>query len=337
MPRKPAADVNPEVSGVAHRPRRLRSKAALRALVAETEVTSAHLIRPLFVQDRAEGGASPDLPALARRSVDATVEEVARLKAKGVHGVILFGIPSAKDAEGSGAWDPRGPVPRAIRAIKERDPEVAVIADVCLCEYTDHGHCGVLVGDRVDNDRTLPRLARTAVAYAEAGADLVAPSAMMDHQVAALRAGLDRAGLTETGILAYAAKFASGFYGPFRDAAGSTPSFGDRKAYQMDPRNRTEALHELALDAAEGADVLMVKPALPYLDIIAAARARFDLPIAAYQVSGEYAMILAGAARGWLDAGAVARETLEAIRRAGASFILTYFAGDLDARPGAPP
>lgn len=331
MPRgAPPDDAGEPVPSTA-RPRRLRAKGSLRDLVAESDVSAAHLIRPLFVAERAEGGASADLPALARRTVDATVEEVARLKARGVRGIVLFGIPTRKDPEGSGAWDPEGPVPRAIRAIKEHDPDVTVIADVCLCEYTDHGHCGVVVGGRVDNDRTLPLLGRTAVAYAAAGADLVAPSAMMDHQVAAVRSALDREGRAEVGILAYAAKFASGFYGPFRDAAGSTPAFGDRKGYQMDPRNRTEALRELALDAAEGADVLMVKPALPYLDIIAAARARFDLPIAAFQVSGEYAMVLAAAARGWLDASAVARETLGAIRRAGASLILTYFAGDLGA------
>ena len=314
----------------AHRPRRLRAKGSLRDLVAESDVPVAHLIRPLFVADRVEGGASPDLPALARRTVDATVEEVARLKARGVRGIVLFGIPSRKDPTGTGAWDPKGPVPRAIRAIKEHDPDVTVVADVCLCEYTDHGHCGVVVRGRVDNDRTLPLLGRTAVAYAAAGADLVAPSAMMDHQVAALRSALDREGHPDVGILAYAAKFASGFYGPFRDAAGSAPAFGDRKDYQMDPRNRTEALRELALDASEGADLLMVKPALPYLDIIAAARARFDLPIAAFQVSGEYAMLLAAGARGWLDVTTVARETLGAIRRAGARLILTYFAGDLD-------
>ena len=330
MPRgAPPPDVGEP--GASHpRPRRLRAKGSLRDLVAETEVSPAHLIRPLFVADSVEGGASPDLPALARRTVDATVDEVARLKARGVRGVILFGIPSRKDPDGSGAWDAEGPVPRAIRGIKEHDPDVTVIADVCLCEYTDHGHCGVVVGGRVDNDRTLPVLGRTAVAYAAAGADLVAPSAMMDRQVAAVRAALDREGHAHVGILAYAAKFASGFYGPFRDAAGSAPAFGDRKGYQMDPRNRSEALRELALDAAEGADVLMVKPALPYLDVIAAAHARFDLPIAAFQVSGEYAMLRAAAARGWLDASVVARETLGAIRRAGASLILTYFAGDLD-------
>ena len=336
MPHGSAPEKSGEPGPSVHRPRRLRTKRSLRDLVAESEVSASHHLRPLFVADRVEGGASSDLPALARRTVDATVEEVRRLTSLGVRGVILFGIPSQKDADGSAAWDPHGPVPRAIRAIKEFDPGVTVIADVCLCEYTDHGHCGIVVDGRVDNDRTLPLLGRTAVAYAAAGADLVAPSAMMDHQVAALRSALDREGHLDTGILAYAAKFASGFYGPFRDAAGSAPEFGDRRGYQMDPRNRTEALRELALDADEGADVLLVKPALPYLDVIAAARARFDLPIAAYQVSGEYAMLVAAAARGWVDLSAVARETLGAIRRAGASLILTYFAGDLD-RPEAPP
>ncbi len=333
MPHRASPADAGEPGATVHRPRRLRAKASIRDLVAESDVSVAHLIRPLFVAERVEGGASPELPALARRSVDATVEEVVRLRGHGVRAVVLFGIPSRKDPEGTGAWEEAGPVPRAIRAIKAAAPDVTVIADVCLCEYTDHGHCGVVVGGRVDNDRTLPLLGRTAVAYASAGADLVAPSAMMDHQVASLRSALDGAGHREVGILAYAAKFASGFYGPFRDAAGSAPAFGDRKGYQMDPRNRTEALRELALDAAEGADILMVKPALPYLDIIAAARARFDLPIAAFQVSGEYAMVLAAAARGWLDASAVAQETLGAIRRAGASLILTYFAGELPPPP----
>ncbi len=326
----PVLDADAVPAGRVHRPRRLRAKRSLRELVAGSETTPAHLVRPMFVADRADEPGADRLPALLRRTVDGTVREVARVEAKGVRSVLLFGIPTRKDPEGSGAWDPEGPVPRAIRAIKAGHPEVTVLADVCLCEYTDHGHCGVVVGGRVDNDRTLPSLGRTAVAYAEAGADLVAPSAMMDHQVRTIRSALDRAGYPDVGILAYAAKFSSGFYGPFRDAAGSAPAFGDRRAYQMDYRNRREALRELALDAEEGADLLMVKPALPYLDVIAAARERFDLPIAAYQVSGEYAMIEAAAARGWLDREAAARETLAAIHRAGADVILTYFAGDLD-------
>ena len=327
-PPAPAADAVP--AGRVHRPRRLRTPRSLRELVAGSETTPAHLIRPMFVADRGDDPGADRLPALLRRTVDDTVREVARVRSRGVRAVLLFGIPTHKDPDGSSAWDPEGPVPRAIRAIKTAHPDVTVLADVCLCEYTDHGHCGVVVGSRVDNDRTLPLLGRTAVAYAEAGADLVAPSAMMDHQVGTIRSALDRAGLPDVGILAYAAKFSSGFYGPFRDAAGSAPAFGDRRAYQMDYRNRREALRELALDAEEGADLLMVKPALPYLDVIAAARERFDLPIAAYQVSGEYAMIEAAATRGWLDREAAARETLAAIHRAGADVILTYFAGDLD-------
>ncbi len=315
----------------AERPRRLRALASLRELVAESEVRPAQLVAPLFVADDPDRPGANPLRPLARRTVEETARAAVRLRRTGVRAVLLFGIPARKDAQGSSAWDPRGPVPRAIRAIKEIDPEMTVLADVCLCEYTDHGHCGVLRGSRIDNDRTLPLLGRAALAYADAGADLVAPSAMMDHQVATIREALDRSGHEGAGILAYAAKFASSFYGPFRDAAGSAPSFGDRRSYQMDPRNRREALRELALDAAEGADILMVKPALPYLDVIAAARERFDRPIAAYQVSGEYAMIQAAAARGWLDAAAAARETLGAIHRAGASLIVSYFAGELAA------
>ncbi len=315
----------------ADRPRRLRSLASLRELVAESAVRRSQLVAPLFVADDPDRPGAATLRPLRRRTVDATAREAARLRRSGVRAVLLFGIPERKDAQGSSAWDPHGPVPRAIRALKETDPALTVIADVCLCEYTDHGHCGVLRGARIDNDRTLPLLGRTARAYADAGADLVAPSAMMDHQVATIRESLDGSGHEDVAILAYAAKFASSFYGPFRDAAGSAPSFGDRRSYQLDPRNRREALRELALDAAEGADILMVKPALPYLDVIAAARERFDLPIAAYQVSGEYAMIKAAAARGWLDETAAARETLGAIQRAGASLIVSYFAGELAA------
>ncbi len=324
------ADVGPE------RPRRLRSSRALRDLVAEVDVRPSRLVMPLFVAGRAQP-APAGLPALARRTVEGTVAEVGRLADRGVRAVLLFGVPARKTPDGRAAWDPRGPVPTAIRALKGADPNLVVLADVCLCEYTDHGHCGVVVDGRVDNDRTLPLLARTARTYAEAGADLVAPSAMMDHQVAAIRTDLDRAGRTEVGIVAYAAKYASSFYGPFRDAAGSAPSFGDRRSYQMDPRNRTEARRELRADVAEGADVLLIKPALPCLDVIADARAAFDVPIAAYQVSGEYAMLRSAAeARRLVEADAV-RETLSAIHRAGASFVVTYFAGDLAGGPGAAP
>lgn len=337
MPRGVRADGGDEVTPSAHRPRRLRSLGSLRDLVAESEVPFSHLVCPLFVGDRTTRDGPPGLPALACRDVESTVDEVARLEGRGVRAVLLFGVPRRKDRRGRGAWDPHGPVPRAIRAIKEHHPDVTVIADVCLCEYTDHGHCGVTVGTRVDNDRTLPLLGRAAATYADAGADLVAPSAMMDHQVRAIRTALDSAGHAGVGILAYSAKFASGFYGPFRDAAGSSPAFGDRKGYQMDPRNRAEALRELRLDAAEGADVLMVKPALPYLDVISAARGKFDLPIAAYQVSGEYAMIKAAAARGWLDESTAAYESLAAIHRAGAEVIITYFAGTIDRPAGGRP
>jgi porphobilinogen synthase len=269
------------------------------------------------------------MPGHAQRSVDRLAEEVEALAELRVPAVLLFGIPEHKDAIGSGGWDPEGPVPQAIRAIKQLVPEMVVIADVCLCEYTDHGHCGVLAeggqGD-VLNDPTLELLAREAVAYADAGADIVAPSAMMDGQVAAIRAGLDAAGHHETVLMAYAAKFASAFYGPFREAAESTPRSGDRRAYQMDPGNGREALREVDLDVAEGADMLMVKPAGAYLDVISAVRARHQLPLAAYQVSGEYAMIKAAAAQGWIDERRAAMESLTAIRRAGADMIITYYA-----------
>ncbi len=310
------------------RPRRLRRLASLRDLVAETGLTPRQLVAPLFVGER-PSEAPEGLPALGRRDVAGTVREVERLRDRGVRAVLLFGVPRHKDPLGRGAWDPNGPVPRAIRAIKGQLPETTVLADVCLCEYTDHGHCGVVSGGSVDNDATLPLLGRAARTYAEAGADLVAPSAMMDHQVAAVRRALDAGGHPGIGILAYGAKFASSFYGPFREAAQSSPAFGDRRGYQMDGRNPTEALRELRLDAEEGADLLMVKPALPYLDVIAAARVQFDRPIAAYQVSGEYAMIKAAAARGWVDEASAVRESLGAIRRAGATVILSYFASEL--------
>jgi porphobilinogen synthase len=242
--------------------------------------------------------------------------------------VLLFGIPDAKDPVGTGAADPNGPVPTTLRSLRREELPLVLAADVCLCEYTSHGHCGVLDGERVDNDATLPLLTQAAIAYAEAGADLVAPSAMMDGQVAALREGLDAGGFVDTAILAYASKHASAFYGPFREAAGSAPSFGDRKAYQLDPANRREALREMRLDAAEGADILMVKPAITSLDLLAQARMRFDLPLAAYQVSGEAAMIEAAAERGWIDRNAAIVESLTAIVGAGANVAVTYFAAD---------
>jgi porphobilinogen synthase len=313
------------------RPRRLRQSAAIRRMVRETQVSADDLIAPLFVTD-GQNVIRPigSMPGQAQRSVDQLDAEIDELMELGVPAVLLFGIPAHKDATGSSGWDPHGPVPRAVRAIKRRAPELLVIADVCLCEYTDHGHCGVLAGERGDvlNDPTLELLAKEAVAYAEAGVDIVAPSAMMDGQVAAIRAALDAAGHQQVPILAYAAKFASAFYGPFREAAESTPQFGDRRAYQMDPANGREALREVAIDVAEGADILMVKPAGAYLDVIRTVRERYELPLAAYQVSGEFAMIKAAAQNGWLDERRAALESLLAIRRAGADMIITYYAKD---------
>lgn len=315
------------------RPRRLRRTPALRRMTRETTLAADDLIAPLFIAE-GTGIVRPisSMPGHAQRSVDRIAAEIDELMELHIPSVLLFGIPAHKDAVGSGGWDAAGPVPQAIRAIKQRAPELTVIADVCLCEYTSHGHCGVLSvepgGGEVLNDATLELLARCAVAYADAGADIVAPSAMMDGQVAAIRAALDAAGHHQVVLLSYAAKFASAFYGPFREAAESTPAFGDRRAYQMDPANGREALHEVALDVAEGADMLMVKPAGAYLDIISAVRQRYDLPLAAYQVSGEFAMIKAAAQAGWIDERRAALESLTAIRRAGADLVITYFAKD---------
>lgn len=313
----------------AERPRRLRASPALRALMRETRLHPSQLIAPMFVisgHDRRQEIAS--LKGHQRITPDLALHEAERLAELGVGGILLFGIPDSKDAMGGGAADPQGPVPETLRMLRARALPLVLAADVCLCEYTSHGHCGVLDGERVDNDATLPLLAAAAVAYAEAGADIVGPSAMMDGQVAALRAGLDADGFTDTVILAYSSKHASTFYGPFREAAGSTPSFGDRKAYQMDPANRREALREMRLDADEGADILMVKPAITSLDLLAHARERFDLPLAAYQVSGEAAMIEAAAERGWIDRSAAILESLTAIAGAGAGIVVTYFAAD---------
>ncbi len=311
----------------AERPRRLRANAALRALVRETRLDPRQLVAPLFVvSGRGRRDEISSLKGHARLSPDLVIAEAHRLAELGVGGLLLFGIPDAKDPYGHAAADAKGPVPEALRMLKAEKLPLALAVDVCLCEYTTHGHCGVLEGDRIDNDATLPLLAEAAVAYAEAGADLVAPSAMMDGQVAALRAGLDANGLDGTAIMAYASKHASALYGPFREAAGSTPSFGDRKSYQMDSANGREALREMELDAREGADILMVKPAITSLDLLARARDRFDLPLAAYQVSGEAAMIEAAAERGWIDRRAAILETLTAIVRAGAGTVMTYFA-----------
>ena len=302
--------------------RRLRRTPALRALVRETRLDLDAFVMPYFVAPEALENEA--LPGLARYTVDGLVREVDELAGLGVTGVLLFGLPESKDEQGSGAWDEDGIVQQALRALRPRFPELVLITDVCLCEYTSHGHCGVLDGEHVSNDETLELLVRTAVSHVEAGADVVAPSDMMDGRVAAIREALP-----QTPILAYAAKYASAFYGPFREAADSAPAFGDRRGYQMDPPNVREALRECELDLAEGADAVMVKPALPYLDVIRAARERFDAPIAAYNVSGEYAMVKAAAAQGFLDERQAALESLTAIRRAGADLVVSYWTKDL--------
>ena len=305
----------------ATRLRRLRRTAQLRGLVRETSVSLDDLVMPLFVAPRALPNAQ--LPALARHTVEGLLRECEELVRAGVGAVILFGIPETKDDDGSGAWVDDGIVQQALEALRPRFPELLLLTDVCLCEYTEHGHCGVLAGGEVDNDASLELIVRTAVSHVEHGADAVCPSDMMDGRVGAIRAELP-----QTPIVAYSAKYASAFYGPFREAAGSAPSFGDRRGYQMDSGNVREALRECELDVAEGADVLMVKPALPYLDVVRAVRERFDLPVAAYNVSGEYAMVKAAAAAGHLDERDAALESLTAIRRAGADVIVTYWARD---------
>ena len=311
------------------RPRRLRRTSALRSLVRETRMAPSQLVLPMFVtsgRDRAEP--IPSLPGHARLSTDRAVARAREMSSLGVGGVILFGIPDAKDDDGRGAADPKGPVARTLAAMRDADLRLVLMADVCLCEYTTHGHCGVVVDGDVDNDATLPIISDAAVAYAEAGADVVGPSGMMDGQVAAIREALDQSGHQQTAILAYSSKAASAFYGPFREAAGSAPAFGDRRGYQMDFANAREALREMDLDLREGADMLMVKPALTSLDLLARARQRFDVPLAAYHVSGEVAMIEAAAANGWIDRRAAAMESLTAIVRAGADVVLTYLAAD---------
>ncbi len=309
--------------------RRLRRTGALRSLVSETRLDLDDFVYPLFVGP--ETRSNEELPALGRFAVDDLSREAEELLGLGLSAVIIFGIPDEKDDEGSGAYAADGVVQRALRALRERYPDLVLVTDVCLCEYTSHGHCGVIENGEVANDATLELLGRTAVSHAEAGADVVAPSDMMDGRVAALRSALDDAGFAETPIVSYAAKYASAFYGPFREAAESAPSFGDRRGYQLDPANVREALRECELDVAEGADALIVKPALPNLDVIRAVRERFDLPLAAYNVSGEYAMLKAAAARGWLDERGAAIESLTAIKRAGADFVVTYWAKELAA------
>lgn len=312
------------------RPKRLRSSAPVRALARETRISAEALIYPLFLVEGQEIRRSiASLPGQDHYSVDRVFEAIDESLACGVNKFLLFGIPNEKDSVGSGAWAQDGVVQRGIRAIRARYPEVLIIGDVCLCEYTDHGHCGVLCGEKLDNDDTLKLLAKTAVAQAAAGADIVAPSAMADGQVTAIRSALDEAGYVDTAIMSYSAKYASAFYGPFRDAAGSVPSFGDRKSYQMDPHNLREAVRESMLDEAEGADYLMVKPAISYLDVMQRVRAETSLPLVAYSVSGEYAMIKSAADAGLLDGYAAMCETAVSIFRAGADILITYFAKEL--------
>jgi porphobilinogen synthase len=310
-----------------YRPRRTRRSETLRRMIRETRLSPDNLIYPLFaVHGQGVRKEIGSMPGVYQQSVDGIVEECRECQNLGIPAVILFGIPRHKDAVATEAYDPEGPVQRAVRAIKETVPGMVVITDVCLCEYTDHGHCGIVEGGEILNDPTLELLARSALSHAQAGADIVAPSDMMDGRVAAVRDMLDEEGFSDTVIMSYAVKYASAFYGPFREAAESTPQFGDRRSYQMDPGNSMEALREAALDIEEGADIIMVKPALPYLDIIAGLRGRFDVPLAAYNVSGEYSMVKAGGRLGWIDAERVMLESLLSIRRAGADMILTYFA-----------
>jgi porphobilinogen synthase len=319
-----------EATFPATRMRRLRRTSRLRALVRETRLDLDDFVQPLFVCP-GEGVVRPleGLPGIAQRSVDELVAEAGALSELGVSAVLIFGIPEEKDDDGSGAYDEDGVVQLALRALRSAYPNLVLATDVCLCEYTAHGHCGVLDGDEIDNDRSLELLARTAVTHAEAGADAVCPSDMMDGRVGAIRSALDDAGLEQTPIVSYAAKYASAFYGPFREAAESTPAFGDRRGYQLDPPNVREALRECRLDVEEGADALIVKPALPYLDVLNAVRRRFDLPVGAYNVSGEYAMLKAAAASGWLDEQQAALESLTAIKRAGADFVVSYWTKEL--------
>jgi porphobilinogen synthase len=316
-----------------HRPRRLRRTEALRRLVRETTLSTHSLVYPLFVcPGQKVKDEISSMPGNFRWSVDLLVDECKSVADLGIPAVILFGIPEKKDEVGSGAYDADGIIQRAVRAVKKAVPGLLVICDVCLDEYTSHGHCGVIRNGEVDNDATLERLAKTALTQAESGADIVAPSDMMDGRVGRIRQELDGRGFSGTPILAYAAKYASAYYGPFREAADSAPKFGDRKSYQMDPANQREAMREIALDIEEGADMVMVKPALPYLDVLARARRQFDVPLAAYQVSGEFSMIVAAAQNGWVDRERIVMESLTSIKRAGADIILTYFAKEVAPR-----
>ena len=313
-----------------YRPRRLRRTETFRAMIRETRLAPEQMIYPLFVlPGKGVREPVPSMPGVFRLSVDQLAAEARDCLALGVRSVLLFGLPDKKDGLGSGAYAKNGIVQQAIRELKNRTPDMTVVTDVCLCEYTDHGHCGCLAGEEVDNDATLELLAKTALSHAQAGADMVAPSDMMDGRVSEIRTALDEENFHNVPIMSYAVKYASAFYGPFRDAAECAPQFGDRRGYQMDPANSREALREATLDVDEGADILMVKPAIAYLDIIARLHDEFDLPVAAYQVSGEYAMIKAAAERGWIDGERVMAESLIAIRRAGADIILTYFAKEM--------
>ncbi|OWY70083.1 delta-aminolevulinic acid dehydratase [cyanobacterium TDX16] len=314
-----------------HRFRRLRNKPAMRDMVRETTLSMNDFVYPMFIAERSQdAGPVTSMPGVVRHSLDDLDREIEQIASRQIRSVLLFGIPAMKDDRGSGAYRQDGIIPRAVDRIKELREDLIVIADVCLCEYTDHGHCGIVHGEQIKNDETLELLASAAIAYAEAGADVVAPSAMMDGQVSAIRTALDRSGHDDTAILSYAVKYASALYGPFRDAAACAPKFGDRRSHQMDPANIREALAEAEADAAEGADMLMVKPAGAYLDVIAAVKERLPhLPLAAYQVSGEYSMIKAAAANGWIDERRVVLETLTAIKRAGADIVISYFAKDV--------
>ena len=309
------------------RPRRLRRSAAIRALVRETRLSPDMFLYPLFVcPGEAVRREIRSMPGVCQLSVDEIVREATAAKADGVPGVLLFGLPEAKDSVGSAAYDPEAPVQSAVRALKRELPDLLVVTDVCLCEYTSHGHCGILVDEEIANDTTVEQLARAALSHAAAGADIVAPSDMMDGRIGRIRTALDEAGYTGVAIMSYAAKYCSAFYGPFREAADSAPAFGDRRSHQMDPANAEEALREVELDLEEGADIVMVKPALTYLDVIARVKAEFGVPTAAYHVSGEYAMLKAAARNGWIDEPRAMLETLTAIRRAGADIIITYYA-----------
>jgi porphobilinogen synthase len=327
---KPADAARGARLDLTRRPRRLRRSAAIRALVRETRLSPEMFIEPLFVRSgEAQRIAIGSMPGVYQLSVDEAVRDAADIKAAGIPGVILFGLPNEKDAIGSPAYDADAPVQAAVRAIKREVPGLLVVTDVCLCEYTSHGHCGIVVDDEVSNDATVEQLVRAALSHAAAGADVVAPSDMMDGRVGRIREALDEAGFSQVAIMSYAAKYCSAFYGPFREAADSAPAFGDRRSHQMDPANVEEALREVELDIEEGADIVMVKPAMTYLDVIARVKAEFGLPTAAYHVSGEYAMLKAAAQLGWIDGAEVALEHLLSIKRAGADFILTYFAAEL--------